>query len=182
MSNYKKKKWNDYTVSYLNTFQEWVPVYVPSVYQEYRGEIFTTYHNTEHPVNKLVPLDGAIHSRFSKSYRGVLRGLHYDSKTWKLVQALVGDIYLVVLDVREGLSTYGKWESYIISEKTRHQVLIPPGFANGHYALTDCIFHYNLFYSGNYVDESQQKVIKWNDSRFNIEWPTDTPILQKRDK
>jgi dTDP-4-dehydrorhamnose 3,5-epimerase len=122
------------------------------------------------------------HGRFSKSYQGVLRGLHFDNKTWKLVQALVGDIYLVVLDVRENSKTYGQWESYIISERTRDQVLVPPGFANGHFALTDCIFHYNLFYEGDYVDENKQGVIKWNDPEFKIEWPTDRPILQLRDR
>jgi len=88
---------------------------------------------------------------------------------------------LVVLDIRADSFTFGKWESYIISEKTRDQVLIPPGFANGHYALTDCIFHYNLFYEGEYVDENNQGVIKWNDSSFKIEWPTIYPILQRRD-
>jgi dTDP-4-dehydrorhamnose 3,5-epimerase len=129
-----------------------------------------------------MPENVAVHSRFSKSHAGVLRGLHYDNKTWKLVQALVGDIYLVVLDVRPESNTFGKWESYIISEKTRDQVLVPPGFANGHYALTDCIFHYTLFYQGEYVDENSQGVIKWNDPQFNIEWPTPTPILQSRDR
>lgn len=180
--NYKNATWDDVNVSYLKTFEQEVPVYSPSVYREYRGEIFTTYHSTTHPVNSLLPDSVATHSRFSKSYANVLRGLHYDNKTWKLVQAIVGDIYLVVLDVREHSSTYGKWESYIISEKTRDQVLVPPGFANGHYALTDCIFHYNLFYEGNYVDENQQGVIKWNDPKFNIEWPTSSPILQRRDR
>lgn len=180
--NYKKDKWNTWKVDYLTTFDKDVVLYTPSVYREYRGEIFTTYHNTEHPVNEVVPGNSVIHSRFSKSYKGVLRGLHYDSQTWKLVQALVGEIYLVVLDVRENSSTYGKWESYIISEKTRHQVLIPPGFANGHYALTDCIFHYNLFYKDEYIDETKQNVIKWNDEKFNIEWPTISPVLQKRDR
>jgi dTDP-4-dehydrorhamnose 3,5-epimerase len=180
--NYKHKNWKDFGVSYLKTFEIDVPVYTPSVYREYRGEIFTTYHSSEHPVNKRLPPMASVHGRFSKSYAGVLRGLHYDNKTWKLVQALVGDIYLVVLDVRQGSTTYGKWESYIISEKTRDQVLIPPGFANGHYALTDCIFHYNLFYEGEYVDENSQGVIKWNDSNFNIDWPTTSPTLQARDR
>lgn len=180
--NYKNSKWNEFTLSYLNTFGEDVPIYSPSVYREYRGEIFTTYHSTDHPVTKLLPKNVATHNRFSKSYAGVLRGLHYDNKTYKLVQALVGEIYLVVLDVRDDSPTYGKWESYIISEKTRDQVLVPPGFANGHYALTDCVFHYSMFYEGSYVDENQQGVIKWNDTRFNIEWPTTQPILQKRDR
>jgi dTDP-4-dehydrorhamnose 3,5-epimerase len=146
--NYKNTTWQDVDTSYLKTFGNEVPVYSPSVYREYRGEIFTTYHSETHPVNDLLPNDSVVHSRFSKSYAGVLRGLHYDDKTWKLVQALVGDIYLVVLDVKDNSPTYGKWESYIISEKTRDQVLVPPGFANGHFALTDCVFHYNLFYTG----------------------------------
>lgn len=178
--SYKNKSWNSFDSDYLNTFGEEVPVYSPSVYREYRGEIFTTYHTSEHPASKIIPENANVHSRFSKSYKGVLRGLHYDNKTYKLVQALVGDIYLVVLDVRQGSNTFGKWESYIISEKTRDQVLIPPGFANGHYALTDCVFHYNLFYEGDYVDENKQGVIKWNE--HDIEWPTDKPVLQKRDR
>jgi len=180
--NYKNKSWDTFDISYLKTFNITVPIYTPSVYREYRGEIFTTYHNKLHPVSQKLPKDCNIHGRFSKSFKGVLRGLHYDFKTWKMVQALVGEIYLVVLDVREDSETYGRWESYIISERTRDQVLVPPGFANGHFALTDCVFHYNLFYEGDYVDENAQGVIKWNDPRFNIEWPTETPILQKRDR
>jgi len=180
--NYKNNSWNYFEKSYLKTFNEEVPIYTPSVYREYRGEIFTTFHDQYHPVMKLFSGDISIHSRFSKSYKNVLRGLHYDTKTFKLVQALVGDIYLVVLDVRPDSKTYGKWESYVITDKTRDQVLIPPGFANGHFALTDCIFHYNLFYQGEYVDENKQGVIKYNDPKFNIEWPSDTPILQRRDK
>jgi len=179
--NYKNKSWSTFDISYMQTFDEQVPVYTPSVYREFRGEIFTTYHTKFHPVNKLLPNSVEIHNRFSKSYKGVLRGLHYDTKTWKLVQAVLGDIYLVVLDVREESNTYGKWESYIITEKSQQQVLIPPGFANGHFALTDCMFHYTLFYEGSFVDESKQGVIKWNDPRFNMEWPSQTPILQRRD-
>ena len=180
--NYKDNAWSEFKTSYLNTFEKEVPIFSPSVYHEYRGEIFTTYHSDLHPVRSFLSYDFVTHNRFSKSYAGVLRGLHYDDKTFKLVQAIMGDIYLVVLDVRDKSPTYGKWESYIISDKTRDQVLIPPGFANGHYALTDCMFHYTMFYPGTYVDENKQGVIKWNDPRYNIEWPTDKPILQRRDR
>jgi dTDP-4-dehydrorhamnose 3,5-epimerase len=180
--NYKDSNWQTVDTAYLKTFGKEVPVYSPAVYREYRGEIFTTYHSVDHPANRLIPEHSRVHTRFSKSYTNVLRGLHYDDKTWKLVQALVGDIYLVVLDVRPDSDTFGKWESYIISEKTRDQVMVPPGFANGHYALTDCIFHYSLFYQGDYVNENNQGVIKWNDPAYNIEWPTKDPIIQGRDK
>lgn len=183
--SYKEKKWDEWEVSYLKTFGSDVPIFTPSVYREYRGEIFTTFHSEKHPVLKSVRYDLNdinFHGKFSKSHKGVLRGLHYDNKSWKLIQAIVGEIYLVVLDVRESSPTNGKWESYLLSDKTRDQVLVPPGFANGHYAVTDSMFYYNYFYQGEYVDEHKQGVIKWNDSKFNIEWPTDKPILQKRDR
>jgi len=180
--SYKNNSWNNFNCSYLKTFGQEVPIYQPSVYREFRGEIFTTFHSLYHPVMNLVDKDTSVHSRFSRSYQNTLRGLHYDFVTGKLVQAIVGEIYLVVLDVRENSSTYGKWESYIISERTRDQVYIPPGFANGHYALTDCIFHYNLFYTGSYVDERSQFVIKWNDPKYKIEWPSMSPTLQERDR
>lgn len=178
-------KWNDFKTTPSEKFGYYVPIYTPSIFREYRGEIFTTFHSEEHPVMDSIHYDKnelSIHGRFSRSYKGVLRGLHYDTKTWKLVQAVVGEIYLVVLDVIPDSPTYGIWESFILSERDRNQVLIPPGFANGHYAITDCIFHYNLFYNGEYIDANEQGVIKWNDSRFNIEWPTDNPVLQNRDK
>jgi len=182
--SYKDSKWYEFETSYLKTFDTDVKVFTPSVYEEYRGQIWTTFQTEEHPA--LLDIHESyltVHNRFSKSYKGVLRGLHYDSKTWKLVQAVVGDIYLVVLDVREDSPTYGKWESHIISEKNREQVLVPPGFANGHYVMEDnSIFQYKLAYQGEYYDDDKQGTVFWNDKRFNIDWPTDNPILSKRDK
>ena len=178
-------KWDEFQITPSKKFGYEVPVFQPSVFREYRGEIWTTFHSEEHPVmnhSHYDKSDISIHGRFSRSYKGVLRGLHWDKKTWKLVQAAVGDIYLVVLDMRESSPTYGEWESYIITERLRNQVLVPPGFANGHYALTDCMFHYNLFYKDSYVDVDEQFVVKWDDPQFNMEWPTDKPILQKRDR
>ena len=84
--------------------------------------------------------------------------------------------------MRKNSPTFGDWESFMITEKDRNQVLVPPGFANGHYALTDCMFHYNLFYKDGYVDADEQGVVKWNDPEYQMEWPTTNPILQKRDR
>lgn len=175
---YKNLRWNETKVSHLKKLEE-VRVFTPSVYFEYRGEIFTSYHSEIYDQHCPIPFK---HDRFSKSYRGVLRGLHCDDKTWKLVSCIAGDIYLVVLDLRKESPTYGAWENIIISEKNHAQVLIPPRFANGHYALTDCVFHYKLAYEGEYCDESKQTVIKWNDPQFAIEWPTANPVLQLRDR
>jgi dTDP-4-dehydrorhamnose 3,5-epimerase len=178
-------KWDEFVVTPSKKFGYEVPLFQPSVFREYRGEIWTTYHSEEHPVMNYIHYDKeelSIHGRFSRSYKGVLRGLHWDSKTWKLVQAAVGDIYLVVLDMRLNSPTSGEWESFIITERLRNQVLVPPGFANGHFALTDGMFHYNLFYKDGYVDADEQGVVKWNDPEYQMEWPTNNPILQKRDR
>jgi dTDP-4-dehydrorhamnose 3,5-epimerase len=179
---YKDQKWNECSNTFMKTFGQDVPVFQPSVYREYRGEIFTTFHNKLHPVVEIVGESDNTHVRFSRSRRGVLRGLHYDFSTWKLVQALVGEIYLMVLDMRPDSTTYGRWENYLLTERTRDQILIPPGFANGHLALEDSIFHYTLFYPGQYVDEKNQGVIAYNDPRFEMKWPSMELIIQDRDK
>ena len=183
---YKERPWNDFHYYNGSVLHE-VKVVQPSVYHEYRGSISTTYHSDYY--DRLLPAnernDGLEfkHDRYSKSKLGVLRGLHYDEKTWKLVSCLHGKIYLVVLDVREHSTTYGKWESFIISPETQTQVLIPPMFANGHYIMEDdSLFHYKMAYQGEYNDETKQKTIVFNDKRFGIEWPVQQPILSKRDR
>ena len=72
----------------------------------------------------------------------------------------------------------------IMDYKKNIKILIPPKFANGHLCLSDyCVFHYKMSYKGNYFDVKNQKIVKWNDKRFNIKWPINSkPILSKRDK
>lgn len=181
---YKERKWNSFHFHH-GTILPKVKVIHPSIYHEVRGSISTTYHSDYY--DQLLPdkVDKILfkHDRYSKSQKGVLRGLHWDDKTWKLVSCIHGRIYLVVLNVSEGDSDFGKWESFILSPETGIQVLIPPYYANGHFVMEDdSIFSYKMAYQGDYNDETKQNTIVWNDSRFNIEWPTENPILSKRDK
>ena len=75
---------------------------------------------------------------------------------------------------------YKKFLSFILSEKNRLQVLVPPRFGNGHLVLTkSAIFHYKQ--NTNY-NRSSQFTIKWNDPKYNFKWPVKNPILSKRDK
>lgn len=183
---YKERPWNDFHYYNGSVLPE-VKIVQPSTYYEYRGLISTTYHSDYY--DRLLPAaernNGLQfkHDRFSKSKIGVLRGMHYDEKTWKLVSCIHGKIYLVVMDVRPKSPTYGKWESFIISPETGTQVLIPPMFANGHYVMEDdSIFSYKMAYDGEYNDENKQKTIVFNDKRFNVEWPVAQPILSNRDR
>jgi dTDP-4-dehydrorhamnose 3,5-epimerase len=187
---YKERSWNDIHIYNSKVLTGGVKIIQPAVYHELRGEISTLYHSDYY--DRLLPTsereNGVVfkHDRYSKSHEGVLRGMHYDDKTWKLVSCIHGKMYLVVLDIRGGSRTsnpqYGSWETYIISPQTQTQVLIPPGFANGHYVMEDnSVFYYKLAYSGEYNDVENQGTVYWNDKKFNIEWPCTNPILSKRD-
>ena len=182
---YKQRDWDDFHFYHGSTLNE-VKVIQPSVYYEQRGSISTKYHSDYY--DRILPAEERNaglkfkHDRFSKSKQNVLRGLHYDEKTWKMVSCIHGKIYLVVLDLRPKQPNYGKWESFILSPETATQVLIPPMFANGHYIFEDdSIFSYKLAYKGEYNDVDKQKTIKWNSKEFNIDWPCTNPIISKRD-
>ena len=154
----------------------------PSVSRDLRGDIFTTYFKDSYS-RFLPPGVELVHDKFATSRHNVLRGLHGDSKTWKLVTCVYGDIFQVVIDNRLESKTYLKWFSIVLNDKNKIQVLIPPGFVNGYYVLSEsAVFHYKLAYSGEYNDVGKQVILKWSDPRIGIRWPAENPILQERDK
>jgi len=119
---------------------------------------------------------------YSRSPKGVLRGLHGDNRTWKLISCPLGSFYLVVLNFDRSSKQFGKWESFIISEENRMQILVPPNFCNGHYIMSEtAIFHY--LQSEYYRGPENQFTVRWNDPKFNIEWPAKRNlILSNRDQ
>ena len=113
----------------------------------------------------------------------MIRGIHGDLKSHKLVTCLYGELYFVVVDNRPDSPTYLQWDWVILDDRTRKQVLIPPGVGNGFLVLSDkSVFHYKWNYEGEYPDVAEQFTIKWNDKRINIDWAIENPILQPRDK
>lgn len=150
----------------------------PSRFEDFRGEYVETY-------NQEMYESAGITQRFlqddiSVSRQHVLRGLHGDSTTWKLVSCLHGAFYLVVVDWRIDSPNRGNWQSFTLSAANRKQVLIPPNFANGHLVLTEtAIFHYKQ--STTYDGGGNQFTLFWNDPNLNIHWPIQTPILSQRD-
>lgn len=158
-----------------------VKIFKPSVGRDLRGTIFTTYDDKVY--DKYLPENiRFIHDKFAESKKNVLRGLHGDIKTWKLVSCIYGEIFQVAVDMREESPTYLKWDSWILNDNNKLQVLIPPGFVNGYYVMSEnATFHYKLAYEGEYFDVKEQKVVSWNDKRLNILWPCESPILNDRD-
>ncbi len=154
----------------------------PSVFWDLRGNIYTSYNKNFY--HEFLPenLD-FVHDKFAQSKQNVLRGLHGDNKTWKLVSCVWGEIYEVVVDMRPDSPTYKKWDAFLLSSDNYRQVLIPPNFINGYYVKSEqAIFHYKLAYGGSYIDAEEQITLPWNDKELAIEWPCTNPILQDRDK
>jgi dTDP-4-dehydrorhamnose 3,5-epimerase len=154
----------------------------PSVNEDLRGNIWTSFLKDE--VEKLIPDNLYFkHDKFSSSKKNVLRGIHGDSKSWKLVTCVFGEILQVVVDLREGSSTYLKWQSFKIDSNNQQSVLIPPQMGNAYYVYSDnALYHYKLAYSGSYLDAKDQFSLKWNDDRIGIDWPISNPILSLRDR
>ncbi|MBU0765918.1 MAG: dTDP-4-dehydrorhamnose 3,5-epimerase [Bacteroidetes bacterium] len=173
--------YKNFTVQRSEIFEH-VLVIEPSVFEDLRGNIYTTY-NKDIYENEILPykLDFK-HDKFAESKQNVLRGLHGDSKTWKLVSCVFGEILEVVADMRPESQSYLKWEAFELNAAGYRQVLIPPGFVNGYYVKSQrAVFHYKLAYDGKYIDADEQITIAWNDKRLNIDWPCKTPVLQERD-
>lgn len=122
-----------------------------------------------------------VQDNYSRSSRGVLRGLHFqrNKPQGKLVRVVRGEIYDVVLDIRKDSSTFGQWDSVILSEENKNQLWVPPGFAHGFLVLSDTV---DLEYKcTDYYDPSDEASILWNDEDLNISWPIDNPILSRKD-
>ena len=145
---------------------------------DHRGEYVETYNESIYK-DKGININ-FVQDDYSKSKKNVLRGLHGDDKTWKLISCPFGKFYLVVIDLDKSSSTIYQWESFELSDENKKQVLIPPNHANGHLILSDmAIFHYK---QSEYYDPKDQFSYRWDDPQFDISWPVKIPILSRRDE
>tara|TARA_R110001583_G_scaffold187345_2_gene348627 strand:- start:7948 stop:8460 length:513 start_codon:yes stop_codon:yes gene_type:complete len=155
-----------------------VVIFTPSVHYDLRGEIFSSFRDEIHAEYVDKPF---IEDKISVSRKNVIRGLHGDSVTDKLVQCVQGELYLVVVDWREESPTYLKWDSFILNDKNRSQVLIPRRFLNAHLCLSDqCIFSYKQ--TSYYTGVDKQISHPWDSAALGIDWPVKNPILSPRDR
>jgi dTDP-4-dehydrorhamnose 3,5-epimerase len=121
-----------------------------------------------------------VQDDISISKRNVLRGIHVDSGTHKLVSCLAGKVYAVVAQCREKAPSFGQWQAWTLSEETRQLLSIPPGYGLAYLAMTDtAIVSYK---QSTYYDPSVQQTYRFDDPRFGIAWPIPDPILSERDR
>ena len=154
-----------------------VKLIVPDRFEDHRGS-YTEIYDSQNYAG--VTDEYFVQDDISVSNKGVLRGLHGDWKTTKLVTVLNGVGYAVIADNRENSPTYKTWQSFTLSAQNKHQLLLPAGIGNSILSLTDNMIY---FYKQNtHFTDGQQFTIKWDDHGWDFWWPIKTPILSRRDE
>ena len=155
----------------------------PRVFGDERGYFMESY-NREHFVQ--AGLDMVfVQDNESKSRKGVLRGLHFQTKhtQGKLVRVTQGEVWDVAVDLRKGSPTFGQWVGVYLSAENKRQFYVPEGFAHGFVVTSDeAVFNYKCtdFYAPEY-----DSGLLWNDADVAIEWPIanmNEILLSEKDK
>lgn len=153
----------------------------PDVFEDERGYFFESFNHGKF-FNMGLDLK-FFQDNESKSKRGVLRGLHFQSPPFaqgKLVRVMRGSVLDVAVDIRKDSPTYGKWESIVLSGQNKWMYWIPEGFAHGFATLEDdTIFFYKCT---NIYNKASEGSIMWNDPNLAINWGIDNPVISDKDK
>ena len=123
-----------------------------------------------------------VQENHSRSGAGTLRGLHYQLEPHpqgKLVRCVRGKIWDVAVDIRRDSPYYRKWVAVEVSDENRKMLWVPPGFAHGFLALTDCDVIYR---QTDYWAPELERGIRFDDPQLAIAWPVPEPSLSPRDR
>jgi dTDP-4-dehydrorhamnose 3,5-epimerase len=151
----------------------------PAVFGDSRGFFMESWKST--PYRDAGIPSPMLQSNFSKSSRGVLRGLHYQypRPQGKLVSVLEGAIFDVAVDIRSGSPAFGRWTGVELTAGNRFQLYIPEGFAHGFCVLSEqALVHYLC--TSEYAPE-HDAVIAWDDPDIGIEWPMEPESVSAKD-
>jgi len=159
---------------------EGVLLVTPQVFGDERGFFMETY-NRDKAIELGLPGE-FVQDNHSKSSKGVLRGLHYQTPQWqgKLVRTVQGEIYDVAVDIRAGSPTFGEWVGFYLNDENKQQLYVPEGFAHGFCVTSDTA---EVVYkcTALYAPEQEGSVL-WNDPEIGIDWPISEPSLSAKDK
>ena len=162
------------------TFIEDLLIIEPQLFKDERGFFYESYNknNLDKNINIVFVQDNE-----SKSYKGVIRGLHFQAPPFdqtKLVRCVSGNVLDVAVDLRTNSKTYGKSFSIELSSENNKQLFVPKGFAHGFQVLSEiAIVSYKV---DNYYNPDSDSGLIWNDKDLSIDWNLDLkPILSVKD-
>lgn len=149
----------------------------PQVFKDSRGFFFESYR--EDIFKEDTSLDVSfVQDNHSKSFQGVLRGLHYQLPPYaqgKLTRVIKGEILDVAVDIRKSSPTCGQYVAEILSSENKKQLYIPEGFAHGFLTLSKTSEY--LYKSTNFYHRNAERCIIWDDTILNIKWPKNVKII-----
>jgi dTDP-4-dehydrorhamnose 3,5-epimerase len=160
-----------------------VKIIEPAVFGDERGFFMETWNQNKFEELVTGKPTQFVQDNHSKSKKGILRGLHYQTENTqgKLVRVISGEVFDVAVDIRKDSPTFGKWVGVYLSAENKRQLWIPEGFAHGFYVTSDeAEFVYKCT---DYYNQKSEVSIAWNDSDLEIDWPLlDIPLLSIKDE
>ena len=158
-----------------------VVVIEPSVFGDHRGFFIETFR--EDAFEKITgPGLRFVQDNHSHSERGVLRGLHMQTRKpqGKLLRVVRGEIFDVAVDINPASATFGQWVGVTLSEENKKLLYIPPGYAHGFQVVSDVCDV--LYKCTDYYDPEFECGLIWNDPEVGIEWPIADVKLSDKDQ
>jgi dTDP-4-dehydrorhamnose 3,5-epimerase len=151
----------------------------PNLYKDKRGFFLEIFQQDRYQA--LGIKDIFLQDNHSRSMRNVIRGFHFtkNTKQSQILTVVRGRIFDVIVDIREGSSTFGQWFGIELSDDATRQIYMPHGFAHGFCVLSDYAdLHYKV--SAKY-DTSCEGGFRWDDPNIAVDWPICNPIVSDRD-
>lgn len=148
-----------------------VKIIEPSVFGDERGFFMETWNQKKFEELVTGKPTQFVQDNHSKSKKGILRGLHYQTENTqgKLVRVVSGEVFDVAVDIRKGSPTFGHWVGEYLSADNKRQLWVPEGFAHGFYVTSDeAEFVYKCT---DYYNPKAEVSLLWNDIDLSIEWP-----------
>ncbi|MDW2056798.1 dTDP-4-dehydrorhamnose 3,5-epimerase [Vibrio sp. 506] len=159
-----------------------VKIIEPKVFGDERGFFMETWNQKRFEELVTGKPTTFVQDNHSKSKKGILRGLHYQTENTqgKLVRVVSGEVFDVAVDIRKNSPTFGQWVGVYLSAENKRQLWVPEGFAHGFYVTSDeAEFVYKCT---DYYNPQVEQSILWDDKDININWPLDTkPQLSEKD-
>jgi dTDP-4-dehydrorhamnose 3,5-epimerase len=143
----------------------------PKVFGDERGFFFESFNENAFLTATGLGSIAFVQDNHSKSSKGVLRGLHYQSAPHaqgKLVRVVQGEVWDVAVDIREGSATRGKWFGVLLSADNKRQFWVPAGFAHGFVTLSNTAEF--LYKTTDFYNPSHEQCIAWDDPTLAIDW------------
>lgn len=147
-----------------------VKILEPKVFGDSRGFFLESFN--AHDFTRATGVQTEfVQDNHSRSRKGVLRGLHYQSQhtQGKLVRVVSGAVFDVAVDVRANSPTFGQWVGAVLSQDNHRQLWIPAGFAHGFVVLSETADF--LYKTTDYYAPEFERSVLWNDPAIGIEWP-----------